>query len=795
MKIAIDITPILDQYSSRGVGVYTKNILKQFLKNKNHQWYLIGFLSKKINLDKIDAELNSYKNIHFHSLGPIVPSNILNSFGLKKEYLKILRKIKPDFFFTPNFERGTWKGLWKNAVMIHDVIPIALNSFSSKSPIHNFIKGKLYKKQLRLALSSDIIFTNSNYSKTQIVDLMKADMNKIFPVDLGVSQIFTKFEKPEKHIIDFTQKRYGIGIGSLYLIYFSGLEKNKNIRNLLKAFKIIIEKKKGLKLVIISKDFWKTPNGQIKPITGIGKKVYELIEYYKLQDSVILTGEVDEKDMPIIISQAEASINLSNDEGFGLPILESLTLGVPTIASSIPVYQELFHGGVQYVSQNNVENIAQKTLEFLNDQKEKKSKIEKGRLLAKKYSWRNTAKQTLQILSGDIETQERILPRNGIKKKRVTIIAPYFYPYKGGAENYSMRLAENLVKDGYEVDALTSTFNGFVSWELFKGIKIKRFRTIIDQYYLRIYPGLFLNLLFTKSDFYHVQGFGFIWQDFCLIIKRFFGLRKKKFINTPHGPFMARRDYAGLSLIAKRIFTFIQKLYLNWLYDQVIAVNPLQAKWINKEYGISLNKIKTLPIGIDDSHFTSISTDIVQRELRCRYSTVITFLGRFHEYKGVMNLLEAIREVKEEIPGILLVLMGKDAGALKKMKQFVKKYDLEKYVTILEEPTDNKRDQVLELSEIFVFPSQWEAYGIAMLEAMAHKNAVISTMTEGGLHFIENGENGILYKYGKVEDLQKAINKLLIDNKLRKKMIDLNYKKAKSLRWEKLWEDYREIYM
>jgi glycosyltransferase involved in cell wall biosynthesis len=54
---------------------------------------------------------------------------------------------------------------------------------------------------------------------------------------------------------------------------------------------------------------------------------------------------------------------------------------------------------------------------------------------------------------------------------------------------------------------------------------------------------------------------------------------------------------------------------------------------------------------------------------------------------------------------------------------------------------------MLDISEIFVFPSEWEAFGIVLLEAMAYKNSIISTKTEGGSYLIKPGENGYLYDF------------------------------------------------
>lgn len=280
--------------------------------------------------------------------------------------------------------------------------------------------------------------------------------------------------------------------------------------------------------------------------------------------------------------------------------------------------------------------------------------------------------------------------------------------------------------------------------------------------------------------------------------KKLFDGKGRKFICTPHGPFMARRNYSLSEKILRRIWIGFQRIYSNRLYDKVIAVNPNQVEWINKEYGINRAKITFLPIGINQKHFTKSDPKILlERYPQLNGKVIITYLGRFHQYKGVLDLIKAFKKMTEynleNSEKVHLVMMGSDAGALEQMQKLITKYKLEEEITILTNPTDSERDLVLDLSEIFVFPSEWEAYGIAMLEAMAHGNAVISTKTEGGIHLIGE-ENGILYNFSDINKTSESINHLLENEEFRQNLIENNIEKAQSLKWGNIWPEYKKIY-
>jgi glycosyltransferase involved in cell wall biosynthesis len=81
-----------------------------------------------------------------------------------------------------------------------------------------------------------------------------------------------------------------------------------------------------------------------------------------------------------------------------------------------------------------------------------------------------------------------------------------------------------------------------------------------------------------------------------------------------------------------------------------------------------------------------------------------------------------------------------------------------------------------------------------MLEAMAHKNALISTTTEGGKFLVAPNKSGFLYSHGDIKALTDSIQRLMQNPKLREQMKHESFAKAQKLTWENLWGEYIELY-
>ncbi len=367
---------------------------------------------------------------------------------------------------------------------------------------------------------------------------------------------------------------------------------------------------------------------------------------------------------------------------------------------------------------------------------------------------------------------------------RIGFLINYFHPLKGGAENNCFYLARELAKK-HEVHVYTSLLKNTKKYEIFENIHIHRYKTWFRyKYYLSFTPGL-IKVLFTKFDVLHIHSLGFIYHDLIIILKKLFS--KSKIINTPHGPFMVLKDYNFFEKIFKAVLGNFEKVIVNKFYDKVIQVNPSQYKWMTK-YGISKNKISFVPNGILEDSFKKVNNSSFIKKYNLKNKFVISYVGRIQRYKGLDQVIKVLPKLNA-----VFLAVGKDAGDLKRLKNLSEKLNIQDKVIFTGELSDNNLIASLSVSKVFILPSEWEAFGITILEAMAQGNAIISTSTEGG-KFLISKENGFLFNFSDLKDLENKLKVLILDKNNLERISETNIKKAKEFLWKNIVKELERVY-
>ncbi|HII15006.1 MAG TPA: glycosyltransferase family 4 protein [Nanoarchaeota archaeon] len=367
-----------------------------------------------------------------------------------------------------------------------------------------------------------------------------------------------------------------------------------------------------------------------------------------------------------------------------------------------------------------------------------------------------------------------------------------FYPMSGGRESLTFNLARELVKNGHEVHVFTSLLPGTGKEQVVEGIRIHRTRTWFRyKYYLEFNPGWIRNVMKYRLDVLHVQSFGFIMADIAVVLKKLF--THTKLVNSPLGPFMALEKYPLWQELMKKAYLFLEKP-VNRLYDSVIQINPEQWRWITK-CGVKKEKIFLLVPGIPAELFALQKHERFAVKWGLKGKLVISYVGRIQKYKGLDQVIAVLPDILKKHRNVVFLAMGKDAGDMDRLKKMATDLGVAGNVVFTGPVTEDEKLQGLDISQIFVFPSEWEAFGIAIIEAMARGNAVVSTKTEGGRYLIKDGVNGYLYDYRDTDALKKCLIRLLDDEKSRKLIISNNLKKSRAFSIEKIAGDMEKLYM
>jgi glycosyltransferase involved in cell wall biosynthesis len=336
VKVAIDISPTTSGHSTRGIGVYTKNLLSELQKINDIK--IIPFENSK-KPPKADLIHYPYFDMFFHTL--------------------------PILCDTPR------------VVTLHDVIPLVFpENFDSGK------KGKINLWLQKIALkNTQGIITDSNASKIDIINRLSYPQEKIHVVYLAAGQYFKQITNSKK--LGSIKEKYQLP--HEYLLYVGDVNWNKNLPNLLKSIKLTRRN-----LVFVGKAFL---DENLLPV----KEINSLIKNLKIEKLVSKLGFIEDDELASVYNLAEVTIVPSLYEGFGLPVVESMACGTPVICSSTSSLTEIGGDAAIYCSANNPEDIAAKINNFMSLNENSKREIKEMSLRqALKFSWKRTAEEVFR---------------------------------------------------------------------------------------------------------------------------------------------------------------------------------------------------------------------------------------------------------------------------------------------------------------------------------------------------------------------------------------------------------------
>lgn len=314
MRIGIDAR-ILDK-GITGTGRCLANLLIEIPKVDPLNEYYV-FSGVDLALDK-----NFYK--HIISPSPPLPFKFYSPIWLYKTLPDLLEKYDIDLLFSPNVLLPFVKrGDIKYIPVIHDVFPFTLKKYYPKSYIYYL--SIFLPKSLRKA---DKIITSSEYSKKEISKIFQIPQTKIEVIFSCVPNTFKQKNNsdPPKEFLNITQSKK-------YLLYVGAIEKRKNLSGLIQILDKLKETESNLDLIIVGKPGY--------GYDDIAKEIKKRDQFIKCLNFV------DDDLLYHLYKNAFAFLFPSYFEGFGIPPLEAMQLGIPVLSSNTSSLLEVVgEGGI-----------------------------------------------------------------------------------------------------------------------------------------------------------------------------------------------------------------------------------------------------------------------------------------------------------------------------------------------------------------------------------------------------------------------------------------------------------------
>lgn len=187
-----------------------------------------------------------------------------------------------------------------------------------------------------------------------------------------------------------------------YILFVGTLQPRKNVPVLIEAFEILGRMKAGRSLKKYSKHKTKPPKIKLVLAGKVGWLADETLARIKsssLSDDIIQTGFVNDTQKFTLYQNATAVVLLGKGEGFGLPPLEALSYGTPTVVANDASLPEAIGVAGITVKQDNPGEVAKSLYDILNYSAKEKARYRKlAKEHIKNFNWQNTAKKILETL-------------------------------------------------------------------------------------------------------------------------------------------------------------------------------------------------------------------------------------------------------------------------------------------------------------------------------------------------------------------------------------------------------------
>jgi glycosyltransferase involved in cell wall biosynthesis len=264
-------------------------------------------------------------------------------------------------------------------VTIHDVVHHRL---PGNKPSHVLHRAAYRYTISSAARRSKKIITVSNFSRREIVDVLHVPESKV----AVVYEAATPVAVTDAEVAGARQR---FGLSRPYIIFVGVMERKKNIVNLARGFDILREKyEMNIQLAMVGgMDAWHP-------------EVVEQAQHIKFAKDLIFTGKVNETEKYALLKGAQAFVSASLYEGFGLPGVEAMSVGIPLAVANTEVFNEVYDNGAVYFDGNDPADIAQKIQLLLGDQKYSAMVAGKGRARIQMFSWDRAARETVAIYGG-----------------------------------------------------------------------------------------------------------------------------------------------------------------------------------------------------------------------------------------------------------------------------------------------------------------------------------------------------------------------------------------------------------
>ncbi len=452
MRIVIDLQACQTPGSkNRGIGRYSLSLAQAIARHAGHHEVLLllndQFPETIAEIRQHFDGLIARQGIRIFSIPtPVAQHDPANQWRIQiAEKLRdhFISQLKPDIVHVSSIVEGftdnsvsaitPHPGL-SNTATLYDLIPL----LHAQRYLTDKQQTQWYLRKMQAFKNADFLLAISESSRQEAINHLKVAAEHVFNIGGAVESNFFPLQLSPDQQQAITQ-RYSLD--KPFIMYTGGIDYRKNIEGLISAFARLqspLRRDHQLAIVCSVQDAERQRLTHFCKQQGLGK------------NEVIFTGYVSDSDLNHLYNLAKLFVFPSLHEGFGLPVLEAMTCGTPTIGANSSSIPEVIGRRDALFDATRPEAIAQKITEVLTDNDFIETLRRHSLKQAQQFSWQKTAQKALAAfeqhhqqsppspLSADINSKP-------LKRLKMAFFSP-LPPNRSGIADYSAELLPELAR-------------------------------------------------------------------------------------------------------------------------------------------------------------------------------------------------------------------------------------------------------------------------------------------------------------------------------------------------------------
>ncbi|MHC5610770.1 MAG: glycosyltransferase family 4 protein [Nostoc sp.] len=379
LKVVVDATPVDSKPS--GVGFYIANLICALDVLQKEENFQLGIVYQPGLKNWLRGEFSLPESFQHYSQQYLLPLPVRISDLLLALAFKPSLSYFEKYFGFPDILHGTNYSVYpsQNSLKVMNIYDLTFIKYPNY--IHSVVKT--YTERVKRCLQwTDLVLTISESSKKDIIEYLKVDPTKVYVTPLA-SRYYPNYLSEE--IAQMLEKQANYDFSKPYLLFVSTIEPRKNINTIITAFNFLKEKYKiDHQLILIGKKGW-----NYEPI-------FTAIENSPWKNEIHHLDYLSNELVALFYSIADVFVYPSHYEGFGLPVLEAMTLGAPVVTSNTSSIPEVTGDAAILIDPDDYMQLAEAILQVISDSQLRQDLINKGKIRANLFSWERTAEQTLK---------------------------------------------------------------------------------------------------------------------------------------------------------------------------------------------------------------------------------------------------------------------------------------------------------------------------------------------------------------------------------------------------------------